>query len=217
MKKYTFAFYAILIALINMSPVAQADDFQDKRWYVAGFSSFVGADSHRGAGDGWGGGLGIGKVINEHFNIELKGFGNVLGDTFTDANAVGDRTCSSTGGGIIGGTTCTTDDGRRRDLTVGGGILDVQYYFFRDTFSPYVVVGAGIMNTDKHIGNVSALGFVGEAGAGLTYALGDNFMLRSDIRYRYNNNFNRQLNSGTDEFHDFTVNFGFVYQFGSKS
>jgi OOP family OmpA-OmpF porin len=28
-------------------------------------------------------------------------------------------------------------------------------------------------------------------------------MLRSDIRYRYNNNFNARLNSGTDEFHDF--------------
>jgi len=28
-------------------------------------------------------------------------------------------------------------------------------------------------------------------------------MLRSDIPYRYNNNFNARLNSGTDEFHDF--------------
>ena len=59
-------------------------------------------------------------------------------------------------------------------------------------------------------------GFIGEAGAGFTYELHDNFLLRSDVRYRYNNNLNAHVQPGTDEFHDMTVNVGFVIPFGDK-
>ncbi|MGZ4995586.1 MAG: OmpA family protein, partial [Methylobacter sp.] len=59
-------------------------------------------------------------------------------------------------------------------------------------------------------------GVIGEAGAGFTYELHDNFLLRSDVRYRYNNNLNAHVQPGTDEFHDMTVNVGFVIPFGDK-
>ncbi len=214
--KNIFAFYAIVITLTNLLPAAQANDFHDDRWYISAFGSYLGADSHRG-GDGGGGGMGIGKILNEYFNVELRGFGGVLGSSYIDTSAVGQTSCNQGSSFTNFGTTsCTTDNGNRKDLTIGGGIVDLQYYFTRDTFSPYAVISAGIMNTDKHVGNVSALGFVGETGAGLNYAFTDNFFLRSDIRYRYNNNFGRQLLSGTDEYHDFTVNFGVVYVFGDK-
>jgi OOP family OmpA-OmpF porin len=44
----------------------------------------------------------------------------------------------------------------------------------------------------------------------------DNFLIRSDVRYRYNQNFNASLQPGTNEFSDMVVNLGFVIPFGDK-
>jgi OOP family OmpA-OmpF porin len=128
--------------------------------------------------------MGFGKILDEHFNVELKGFYQGFS--------------SETAG--------------RWDLT--GGSADVQYYFFRDKFSPYAVLGAGAMNTS--FAGDSGITVIGESGVGFTYELHDNFLLRSDVRYRYNNNLNAHLQPGTDEFHDMTVNVGFVIPFGDK-
>jgi len=66
----------IISALTGLSllSVAQAETPQDNRWYVAPFGTFINTGGDRGAQDGWGGGLGIGKIIDQHFNLELKGF-----------------------------------------------------------------------------------------------------------------------------------------------
>jgi OOP family OmpA-OmpF porin len=95
-----------------------------------------------------------------------------------------------------------------------GGIAEAQYYIMRDKFSPYTVLGLGGMNT-SHNGD-SGAGFIGEAGAGFTYEVSDNFLVRSDVRYRYNQNFNANLQPGTNEFHDMIVNVGFVIPLGEK-
>ncbi len=177
-----------LVSLISVGilPLAQAaDQIQDERWYVAPFGTFIQPGGDRGANSGWGGGMGFGKILNKHFNVELRGFSQSL-----------------SGGNSTGNW----------DMT--GGTADVQYYFFRDKFSPYTVLGLGAMNT-SHNGD-SGAGIIGEAGAGFTYELHDNFLVRSDVRYRYNNNINAQLQPGTDEFHDMTVNLGFVIPFGDK-
>lgn len=134
--------------------------------------------------------MGIGKILNEHFNVEVKGFYQGFG----------------------GYSNPVTDAGGRWDLT--GGTADLQYYIQRAKFSPYTVIGLGAMNTS--VPGDSGTGFIGEAGAGFTYELHDNFLLRSDVRYRYNNNFNAHLQPGTDEFHDLIVNAGFVIPFGDK-
>jgi OOP family OmpA-OmpF porin len=173
-----------------MLSIAQADEYQDDRWYVAPFATFVKTGGDRDAKDGWGGGMGIGKILNEYFNIELKGFYQGFGG-YSNANT------GSTG---------------RWDLT--GGSADLQFYFSRDAFAPYTVIGLGAMNTS--VPGDSGTSFIGEMGAGFTYELHDNFLLRSDVRYRYNNNFNAALRPGTDEFHDMTVNVGFVIPFGAK-
>lgn len=165
---------------VGFLPLAQAaDQIQDDRWYVAPFASFVKTGGDRNASDGWGGGMGVGKIIDKHFNVELKGFYEEFGP-----------------------------------WSLTGGTADVQYYFFRDKFSPYTVVGLGGMNSCASVD--CGAGFIGEAGAGFTYELHDNFLLRSDVRYRYNNNLNAQVQPGTDEFHDMTVNVGFVIPFGDK-
>jgi len=174
---------AALIGAGFLPSVQAADQLQDNRWYAAPFATFVRTDDDRRAADGWGGGLGIGKIINEHFNVELKGFyEGFAGRTGTSWN-------------------------------LEGGTADVQYYFFRDKFSPYAVAGVGGMNTC--VSAHCSAGFIGEAGLGFTYELNDNFLIRSDVRYRYNNN-DIHVQTGTTEFNDMTVNLGFVIPFGDK-
>ncbi|MGR9117419.1 MAG: OmpA family protein [Gammaproteobacteria bacterium] len=173
-------------SLIGMGfiPLTQAaDQFLDNRWYVAPFASYIETGGDRKAADGWGGGLGVGKIIDEHFNAELRGFYQGFG-----------------------GTNGPWD--------LAGGTADLQYYFFRDKFSPYAVVGLGAMNTCASAN--CGVGFIGEAGLGVSYEVNDNLLIRSDVRYRYNNNLNAHVQPGTDEFHDMTVNLGVVIPFGEK-
>ncbi|SJM95508.1 OmpA family protein [Crenothrix polyspora] len=181
---------ASLASLGGLLPVAHADEgFADNRWYIAPFGSYVKPGGDRDAHNpGYGAGMGIGKILNEHMNIELRGFYNGFDD---------DRA------------------GRTGQWDLAGGTADLQYYFFRSKFSPYAVLAAGAMNS--YVGGNSGVGIIGEAGLGFTYELNDNFLIRSDVRYRYNNNLNAHLlNQGTDEFHDMTVNVGFVVPFGPK-
>jgi OOP family OmpA-OmpF porin len=194
----------ILLSIVSLTSIgvlspAQADDqyydqsydrkyydnskYHDDRWYIAPFGTFVKSGGDRNAKDGWGGGMGIGKMLDKHFNVELKGFYEEFGGT-------------------------------NGPWSLTGGTVDLQYYFVRDKFAPYAVIGAGAMNSCASAN--CGVGAIGEAGAGFTYEVHDNFLLRSDVRYRYNNNFNAQVQPGTDEFHDMVVNVGFVVPFGDK-
>ena len=50
---------------VGFLPLARAADQPvDNRWYVSPFGTFIKTDSDRRADDGWGAGLGIGKMIN---------------------------------------------------------------------------------------------------------------------------------------------------------
>jgi OmpA-OmpF porin, OOP family len=64
LKKNLFAI-TVLIGGGWVLPVQAADQFQDDRWYVTPFASYVQTGGDRKAADGWGGGLGIGKIINQ--------------------------------------------------------------------------------------------------------------------------------------------------------
>ncbi|PPD44112.1 MAG: flagellar motor protein MotB [Methylobacter sp.] len=174
---------------IGFLPLAQAaDQLVDKRWYIAPFGTLVVTDDDRHADNGWGGGMGFGKMLNEHFNVELKGFYEGFGAySPVDSSYIG-------------------------TWQLAGGTADVQYFFNRNRFAPYTVIGLGGMNT--HFRGNDTTGFIGEAGLGFTYEVSNNFLLRSDVRYRYNNNQDRL--QGVDQFHDMTVNVGFVIPFGAK-
>lgn len=167
----------------SLLPLAHADQLQDDRWYVAPFASYIHSGGDRQSGDGWGGGMGFGKMLDQHFNVELRGF-------YQGYSA------------------------QHGPLSMSGGTADLQYYFFRDKFSPYAVVAAG--GIDSCLGHKCGAGFIGEAGLGFTYEIAENFLLRSDVRYRYNNNFDANLQPGTNEFNDMVVNAGFVIPFGDK-
>jgi len=198
-------------------------EFTDDRWYAAPFGTFVQPGGDRNAQGGWGAGLALGKIINEYFNVEVRGFWQNWGNNGM-ANIGRQRFQNQLGQGWTDGAT---------DLT--GGTIDLQYYFMRDTFSPYAVFAMGGVNNSwrgssqfaaNHTGNGSfgtqTASFIFEAGVGATYELADNFLLRSDVRYRgdtaagdyYNNIHN--VGSNTSVFNDLVVNLGFVVPFGDK-
>lgn len=186
-----------LFVSLGFAASAQAEDgLVDDRWYVAPYGTYVNGGGDRYADNaGYGAGLGIGKMINDHFNVEIRGFYNGMDNDFTDRLGI------------------TPNNFGQWDIA--GGSVDLQYYFWRSTFSPYTVIGGGAMNSN-FVGQ-SGVGILGEAGAGFTYEITDNLLFRSDVRYRYNNNFNAHLTGpGTDEYHDMLVNVGFVVPFGPK-
>ncbi|NJA06283.1 OmpA family protein [Methylococcaceae bacterium WWC4] len=182
LKKHLLPF-APLVGFAILPSAHAVEPYQDNRWYVAPFATFINSGGDRRASDGWGGGVGVGKIIDEHFNVELKGFYQGFG-------------------------------GSNGPWDLVGGSADLQYYLFRDKFSPYAVVGLGGMNTCASAN--CGIGFIGEAGVGASYEVNDHLLIRSDVRYRYNNNLNAQVQPGTDEFHDMTVNLGVVIPFGDK-
>jgi OOP family OmpA-OmpF porin len=190
------------LALTGLSAfAAQADEYLDDRFYVAPYGTFV-YTGNRQSQDGWGAGLAVGKIINEYFNVEVKAYWQ---------NFSGDRNQSNT------------------DLL--GGTVDLQYYFFRDVFSPYAVVAIGGQNNSTRWNNGApdihdGGSFVFETGVGATYEISDNFLLRADVRYRldtlagdlsYKAPYSlRHLDSSNDVFNDLLVNLGFVIPFGDK-
>jgi len=174
---------AALLGIGFLPSAHAADQVDDNRWYISPFGNFVVTDQDRHARDAWGGGMGIGKIIDRHFNVELKGF-------------------------YQGG------NGQYGTLNMSGGTADLQYYFWRDKFSPYSVIAVG--GADSCVAGKCAPGILGEAGLGFSYEINDNFLIRSDVRYRYNNNFASHIQPGATEFNDMVVNVGFVIPFGDK-
>lgn len=202
-----------------------AGEFTDDRWYAAPFGTFLQPAGARNAQGGWGAGLALGKIINEYFNVEIRGFWqNMTNNGLPQLGAPYQRELNQSG---------TWNHGTS-DLT--GGTVDLQYYFMRDTFSPYAVFGLGGMNTSwggsfpgyagglapdgiaGHVKNVTSKqtsSFIFEAGAGATYELADNFLLRGDVRYR-GDTAAGNWRGNTSVFNDLLVNLGFVIPFGDK-
>ncbi|QSA96879.1 OmpA family protein [Methylococcus sp. EFPC2] len=121
MDKNLFLKAFALASLATVALAAQADGTYDDRYYIAPFGTFVKPGGDRELKEGWGAGLGVGRAINEYFNVELRGFWQGLDGEHR---------------------------GGRADLTGGG--VDLQYYLQRDTFSPYTVIGLGGLNTSAN-------------------------------------------------------------------
>ncbi len=163
----------------------ETDEFLDRRWYISPMGTFIQPGGDRDAKSGWGGYLGIGKIINRYLNLELKG----IYDEF-------DRTDSG-GGGMF----------RQK-----GGGLDALFFFNRGEFSPYAVAGVGGVETTLQ--DREKTHFIGEAGLGMLYKLDDHgTSIRSDVRYRYNDD--NVTVPGENRFHDLVVNLGLLIPLGS--
>jgi len=207
LRKQLFALAFTGLAAFTTAQAAD-DEFLDDRFYVAPFGTYVHGGGDRNSFDGWGGGMGIGKIINEYFNIEVRGFWQQFnGRPYSGDPYFGDA------------------DRYNADFT--GGTIDLQYYFFRDAFSPYWVVGIGGMNTSFRYpafptpyGTFGGYGwsdpsFIFETGVGATYELLDNFQLRADVRYRIDT-WPTTADAGGGVFNDLLVNVGFVIPLGDK-
>ncbi len=194
---------AVALVTASVSHLASAGEYLDKRWYVAPFGTYInlgGNHLNRGNTDGFGGGLAIGKMISEHFNLEIKGM------------------FQNTGGP------------QEQKLPHGnwdsqGATADIQYFFKRGKFSPYAVLGVGGLSTT--VAGRNAASFIVEPGAGLTFEVTDNFLIRSDVRYRYNSSEvlfpsteiippEKKPHGSENDYQDFVVNLGFVIPFGAK-
>ncbi len=182
----------------------------DDRYYLAPFGTFIKTGGDRNAQDGAGAGLGFGRVINAYLNIEIRGFWQGY-----QANGYPNYKESY--------KTLPWNHGSNN---LQGGTVDFQYYFSRDTLAPYAVFGLGAMNT-SYLGSLdwppfdgdsagTNVSFVFEAGAGLTYEVADNFLLRGDVRYRGDTAPSNFSGSEVAVVNDLLVNFGFVIPIGDK-
>jgi OOP family OmpA-OmpF porin len=175
----------------------------DDRWYLSPFGTFMQPGGDRDGFGGWGCGMGIGKMINEWLNLEVRGLWMNYSNNIPN----------------VGGQT---------DLT--GGTFDALFFFDRDVISPYWVAAVGGVNqswrTGQGYGSQTA-NFLFQTGLGATVELADNFLLRADVRYQLQTaptnmrywlpGTDIQRNVGTpDVFNDLVVNAGFVMPLGEK-
>lgn len=190
----------VMLAALSISSVAA---FAENDFYLAPFGSYLHSDSSKKANEGFGAGLAIGKELNAHFNVEIRGFWQGYDNNYSCCNKA--------------------NVNFKGDSQLAGGTLDVQYFFMRDTFSPYIVAGVGGMNTDYSMQTTvfgksvnyqkNKASFIFETGVGATYNVTDYLALRGDIRYRLNT-LPMDVNSAElSVFNDFTVNFGLVVPF----
>ncbi len=139
----------------------------DDRWYVTPFGSYILSDSERMSGDGWGGGLAIGRPIHPNWNLELRGMYEEL-------------SAESNGPGKYKNWSAT---------------IDAHWYFLgraglrhwtRDAVQPYAIIGVGAINDDVPAGNKTS--FMGNAGLGILWPFSNWGRLVGDVRYRWDDN-----------------------------
>lgn len=181
-----------LIILTIFAKTAFAAESYDDRWYLSPTASYLWLDDDRKTSrSGHGLSLGLGKAVNENINLEVKGLYNRYQHQSDNSTA----------------------DKYQWDSF--GAAVEMQYYLYRDDLSPYFVTSAGLM--DSNISGETVLGFIGDAGVGVAYKINDNLSLRSDVRYRFNDNFNKSITSGNrSRYNDVILNVGFVIPLGSK-
>jgi OOP family OmpA-OmpF porin len=194
MKNKTLIALCAILGL-SFAQNAIAKESFDERVYITPHASYLWLDDDRVTSrNDYGLGIGVGKAISEDFNLELKGFFN--------SYEHGDIRSTKT----------------NYQWDTFGASIDLLYFLKRDEISPYLVSGIGIMDSRVHGKN--AVGIIGEAGVGLAYDLNNDsgMSLRSDVRYRYNSNFNNNLtNNNADEYNDLVVSVALVIPLGKAS
>lgn len=149
---------AALLACVFLGAMtaAVADDEPVLKWYLAPALGYVAADSDRGADDGFNAQLGIGRLINEQWNLELNAIH--AGMDFTNTAGEYDQ---------------------------GGVELDGLYFFSRELrWNPYGLLGIGTMDTE--VPGRSSANLLGSIGGGLMHQVNRRgSAVRLDARYRY--------------------------------
>ncbi|MEZ5564948.1 MAG: OmpA family protein [Gammaproteobacteria bacterium] len=148
--------------------------------YVKGLGTYIGADGDRNVDDKVAGGLvGFGYALSEHFNVELD---------FQRLNLDGD-------------SGFPDQDQSAVNLNL------INLYNRSGLFSPYILAGVGVVNTN--IGNADHDDFQAQLGVGaLTRLWGSRLSLRTEVLGRYQD--------ASSSLTDVLVNAGFSVALGSK-
>lgn len=134
----------------------------DNRWYIAPFASYTWPDEDRGTDDGWGGGVSVGKPLNQWLNLELRTMYSELGR-----------------------------DNGQGDFNIWDIGVDGLVFFRREGFQPFLLAGIGTTydefscdSTLKANGLCSREGSewssMANAGAGFLVPITDRVLLRAD-------------------------------------
>ena len=154
MKNY-FPLLPIVSAILitNVSAIHAAEENTD--WYVSPMLSYIKSDSDRSADNDLGIMLGLGKKINQQWNLEISG----AIDNLDLENGSGEF--------------------KQRGLMIDG-----LYFFDRETImQTYAIVGAGVMNTDT--GSQDSNNPMLNVGVGMMQKISDSgIAIRADVRYR---------------------------------
>ncbi len=174
-----------LPVLIALAGTALNAHAMDDRLYIAPTLNYTFSDNDRRADDGLGAGVALGKPITQNLNMELA----LTGSSLDFENGGGDY-----------------------DL-MGLGV-DALYLFNRDAdFTPYGVMGLGILRTDIPGGDDT--GLMANAGLGIMKRLSDNMALRADARYRWDGNAANAFDE--NNFGDWIVSVGLNIALGQKA
>ena len=154
MKRQILAVSITSVLLVGQNTALKAAEESDS-WYVSPMLSLIKSDSDRRADDDMGIMLGIGKQVNDKWNLEV----NAVYDSLEFESISGEY--------------------KQRGL-----MLDGLYFFDRRTvMQTYGIIGAGVMSTDTGI-NDSTNPML-NIGIGIMQQVTDSGMkFRADIRYR---------------------------------
>ncbi len=181
---------ASLMALSGGVLAAELDD----RWYLSAGIGYVFPGNDRElSGTGWdidgapAGFLGVGKTINEWLNLEL----NAKGHSFDLGSGNG-------------------------DWDQWGATLDGLVFFSRNPeFSPYAVVGAGMMRSDTPADNGD--GPIAEAGLGFMHTINEaGDTLRAEVRHRWDFT-NLNTPGGKENHNDWVMMVGVTIPLGKRA
>jgi len=149
----------------------------DKPGYIAG-KIWLLAKSAPSTRHPWGGGLAGGRPISPRWNLELRGMYEQLDSSGWVGKESGEDHWSHW-------------NNDWKTWSVG---VDALYFFRRDGFQPFVFVGAGGIRDE--VRNRNAWSPMGDAGAGFLYPIGERVLLRTDLRYRWDDNSDSLRNQG---------------------
>ena len=190
MKKVSFA---VLSALVVSAPLAAQETrtMFDDRFYISPFGSYVIPDKDRKNENGWGGGLAIGKPINDYLNLEFRGTYQYL---------------DNDGG-----------PGAVHITQLGPNAL---FFFRREGFQPYLMAGIGSIRdhfqnyhyppSEQH----HQWSFAAQGGLGFLIPITDNVLARAEGLYRWDKN--RGDIRDEDSFGDWVINAGLQIPIGEK-
>lgn len=167
------------VLFLGLSGAQAAEDVGQP--YVKGMASYIGADSDRNVDDNIAGGLvGFGYAMSEHWNAEID---------FQRLNLDGD-------------SGYPDQDQSAINLNL------MNLYNRGGTFSPYILGGIGIVNTE--VNNADHDDFQAQLGVGaLTRLWRDRLSLRTEVLGRYQD-------ASENSLYDLIVNAGFSFALGSK-